>query len=334
MTFQELKKELSQGRLSNNKFILYSKDEYSVRSSLDMFKKLIIMPELNISEINLNTLKDASDIIAQCETLPCMGNKRLILIRADFLSEDSKDKLDLVKSLEKYLTDLPEFTIVVMFFYSKDKRENISKNKKVKKLEKSSVSLITNPKNQSLEKKQIIDSFCKVNQKSIPGDIIKFIISNSSNLDMLINDLDKIKYMTNINIETVREVFSSIEDDDIFDLTDAIGKNEGVKAIEIINNLLAKGIQPMQLVNNIIRQYKMLLYCKVSLMNKLPEQDAAKELKLHPYVCKLLRSQSNHFDMEKIALSLENCINLEVKIKTISIDSKSELELLLVNSLL
>ena len=132
MFFQDLKKQLISNKLNNNKFILYSKDEYNVKTTIELLKKFISFPELNINEIDINNLENPEEIRNRCETIPFMSKKRLIIIKSDFLEENNKDKLKITNFLESYIKDVPNFTILVMYFYQKDKREKITKNKKVK----------------------------------------------------------------------------------------------------------------------------------------------------------------------------------------------------------
>lgn len=157
----------------------------------------------------------------------------------------------------------------------------------------------------------------------------------ANNLDVLKNDLNKINFLNGkITIEKVKEIFNSIEEDDMWDLTDTINAKNGVLALDILNNLLDKGIQPMQVIFNLTKQFKQLLYCKIKLMEGKNDKDISKELKLHPFVASILTSKSNNYSLKQLASNLEACIDLESKVKSIPTDTRSELEMLLINSLM
>ncbi|NMA58627.1 DNA polymerase III subunit delta [Clostridium cochlearium] len=336
MFFQDLKKQLISNKLNNNKFILYSKDEYNVKTTIELLKKFISFPELNINEIDINNLENPEEIRNRCETIPFMSKKRLIIIKSDFLEENNKDKLKITNFLESYIKDVPNFTILVMYFYQKDKREKITKNKKVKKLEKSGALLVANNKNQKAENIELISDFLSKNKNiKIDNNVISYITGMANNLDVLKNDLNKINFLNGkITIEKVKEIFNSIEEDDMWDLTDTINAKNGVLALDILNNLLDKGIQPMQVIFNLTKQFKQLLYCKIKLMEGKNDKDISKELKLHPFVASILTSKSNNYSLKQLASNLEACIDLESKVKSIPTDTRSELEMLLINSLM
>ena len=73
-----------------------------------------------------------------CETIPFMGEKKLVLVyRANFL----KDKTDSTEKktytdMSKYLKDMPSHTVLIMYYLFNDKRETPKKNKKLNTLDK------------------------------------------------------------------------------------------------------------------------------------------------------------------------------------------------------
>lgn len=318
-------------RIDCNKFILYSKDLCSVKKAVEMFKKQVSMPQLNISIID-GDIKDISSVKNACETIPFMSNKRLVIIKADFLGDAEKDKNNLIKDLSKYISKIPDFTILIFYFFPKDKRENINKNSKITKLVKAGAVLVTDPKNNYSQVKTILkNSNIKLNR-----DVENYIIANVESLDLLINDINKLEFIsTNKNINTIKNVFSSLNQDDIFDLTDAINKKDGITVLEIYNSLIAKGELPISILFMLIRQFKLLFYAKIAGMQGISSDDFAKKNKLHPYVCKLLYESSKNYKINSLIKCITLCINLEIRLKSITgIDSKTEVEMLLLKCLL
>lgn len=311
--------------MKENKFIVYSKSEYTILKNLNNIKSGV--DPLNISEIDTSILKDPREIIAKCETLPLLGTKRVIIIKADFLYDDYKDKLNIFKCLKKYIKDIPNFTTLVLYLYQRDKREKISK--RIKELQKQGMTLITDS-NDTLEKRKIVTQFIHENKINIDKEIINFIVTSSSNLDMLINDLDKLKFMKDISIDSIKKAFCSLDEDDLLDLLNEVAENNKATALKIVNVLLDSGSQPVQIVKSIAKQYQRLLYCKAGLMDNKSVDDIASEYKLHPYFCERLCNTAQKLKIVDIAYDLESCMNLSSKILNIAkLDTKSELEILI-----
>jgi DNA polymerase-3 subunit delta len=312
--------------LMDNKIILYSKSEYSILKKLNSVKKGV--EPLNISEIDIKSLVKPEEIISKCETLPLMGKKRVIIIKADFLYDDYKDKLGIFKCLKKYVKSLPNFTILVLYVYKRDKREKISR--RMKGLQKQGMELIMDS-DDTLEKKEILKSFFKDNKLNINSKIIDFMINSSSNLDMFVNDLDKLKFMDIVSIEKVKDVFCSLDDDDILDLLNAISENRKVDELRIINVLLDSGLQPVQIIRSIEKQYNRLIYCKSGMMANKNYSDIAKEYKLNQYFCKRLCSIAKKYQIQDLAYNLEICNDLDKKIiNTGELDVNTEMEMMII----
>ncbi|WP_147566647.1 DNA polymerase III subunit delta [Clostridium tyrobutyricum] len=308
-----------------NKFIIYSKTEFKIRNFLNDLKKCI--NELNISEIDINAILSPQEIIEKCETLPFVGNKRLIIIKADFLYDDYKDTLKINKALKSYIKNVPYFTILVLYLYQRDKREKISK--RIKALQKEGISLITDDKDTDRQKYLFVNRFCKENNIKLEKNVYNFILNNASNLDLLNNDFNKLKFMDKITIETVKKVFCSVSEEDLLDFLNEIGKNRKVNAIQILKNLLDGGSQAIALIRSISKQYQKLIYCKSGLLqNKIPDY-ISKKYGLNPYYCSKLCDMSKQYTLQNLAYNLEICLELDNKIlNQAGVDANTEIELL------
>ncbi|PJI10233.1 MULTISPECIES: DNA polymerase III subunit delta [Clostridium] len=326
INFQELRNQLRMNRWKNA-MILYSVDYYSIKTIIEQFKNYIEIPELNISY--LNDIDNMKQIVNACETLPFMSKRRLVLLKSDFLEPSSKDKNNLLKDISKYISDVPITTILILYSFQKDKRENVSKNKKLLKLERIGASVVVSPKNNSYAVRTLVQDFSRKYNLKLSKDAENFITSNSSNnLDFLINDLSKLRFMDELSIENIKKVFSSLNDQDIFDFTEAISNKDRLTSLEILNSLTRKGETPIGILFMLIRQFKLLFYAKISIEKNVNSEEFAKKNKLHPYFGKIIYSQSKNFTLNELQSYLSICIKSEIKFKTTGA-SKVDLEMLL-----
>ncbi|URZ05959.1 DNA polymerase III subunit delta [Clostridium felsineum] len=326
INFRELRNQLKMNKCKNV-MVLYSVDYYSIKTIIEHLKKYIEVPELNISY--LNDVDNMKQIINACETLPFISKKRLVLLKSDFLESDIKDKNNLLKDISKYIPNVPDTTNLILYSFQKDKRENVSKNKKLLKLEKSGASVVISLKNNSYEVRTLIHDFCEKYNLKLVKDVENFIVANSgNNLDFILNDLNKLRFMDELSIENIKKAFSNLNEQDIFDFTEAISNKDGLTSLEILNSLTQKGETPIGILFMLIRQFKLLFYAKVSIEKKVISEDFAKKNKLHPYVGKIIYSQSENFTLKQLQSYLSICIKYELKFKTTGA-SMVDLEMLL-----
>lgn len=325
ITFHQLNTYIKNGKGTGNMLILYSNDQFNISNILNYLKSKIDMRDLNVC--HLDNIMDKNEILNACETLPLMSSKRLVILKSTFLNDEkNKKKTEIIKWLAKYKP--PESTIFVLYFYQIDKRENINKNNDIKKLEKAGYTVVINNPSPANEAKVLLNSFLKKYNISLDKETQNFIVSNTSNIDVLINDLGKLKNMNDLSLENIKRTFCCLNDSDIFDLTKAISSKDIINSLAILNNLIESGENIIKILFMLIRQFKMLLYVKVSKEANLDIDSTAKKLKMHPYSCKILYSQCENFTITDLKNQLNTCIAYENKFKTIGY-SQVDIELLL-----
>ena len=317
---------------NSNCICLYSKDQFNISKVLSLLSGTIPFPELNIIKESSDDLKNnISSLVEQCETIPFMSPKRLVIINAKIL--EVSDKIDktsnkFIKGLCQYIPKLPNTTILILYFFQKDKRENIKKNNNILKLEKAGALVITNSKVQRTEAANITIEFSAINNLNLDKDIIRYL-SEIDNLDLLNNELNKLIFLDKpINLSMVKDVVSYYDDSDIFNLTDALSKNKAL-ALKIYQDLLDKGKAPISILYMLLRQFKLLYYCKLAKERKFTSDDTAIILKVHPFVCKTLFAQADNFSINQLERKMDQCLILEIKIKSQPLDAKQELEMIL-----
>lgn len=310
----------------NNKIIVYSRSEYTILKNINKFKDGI--NQLNVSEIDISNISDPREIIEKCETLPLLfDKKRVVTINAKFLHDDYKDKYGIFKCLKKYVKNLPDFTVLILYLYKRDKREKISK--RLKELQNQGMNLIVDG-DERMEKLKIISEFVRSNDIRLDQESIDFMITANSNMDMLINDIFKLKFMDNISIASIKKVFSSLEEEDTLDLLNYIADSSKIAALKSLNILMDTGFQPIQIIKSIMKQYQRLIYCKSGIMANKSIKNIAKEYKLHPYFCKRLCGIASNLNIYNLSHDLQMCRDLMIKIMNVSqVDTRSELEILI-----
>jgi len=156
---------------------------------------------------------------------------------------------------------------------------------------------------------------------------------NNNNLWALSRELDKLlAYNKNITLENVRLLTQPNFDDNIFNLTDAIGHGDKVKALELLNRQLETGMQPIYLLSMIIRQFRILIQVKeVAGEERFVNYNfVAKELGLHPFVVQKSIAQSKKYSFEELEKIYRGLQEVDLKLKTSKLSAESLFNFLII----
>ena len=122
-------------------------------------------------------------------------------------------------------------------------------------------------------------------------------------------------------------------DDDVFKLTDAIGRRQKALALRLLTDQLQSGTSPTQLLASITWQFRNLLLVKLLLNEPGPSQSRrAQPLGLHPFVVKKTTAQASRYQLDDLKKIYSRLSNIEHKIKTSRAAPEVLLNLLVVAS--
>ena len=331
-----LEQELSKNHLSNC-YIFCGSDENSIKKYINkIIDKFVNKDFLDFNYTEIDGLNANIDNVTNaCETLPFMSDKKAVVIyRANFL----RDKVDKVmesfsKEILQYVNNIPPECILIMYYIFENDREKESN--KVKKAEKSvSVIKMSKLKGNSLSKK--VSDILKDKGKDINKADLAILCNNvENNLDIIENELEKLYCYTidrEITGKDILEIVTKKNDNDIFNLVDFISQRKPQKSLDILNELIFKGESETSILRMIQRQFKLLFIIKLGLETGKSKEQLLSELKLNPFICEKMMQQSSKFTLNQLKQNVEASLETERILKSKSLDSKLEMELLILKS--
>lgn len=330
-----LEKELKE-RKFHNKYIFCGDNEKTIKDTIKKIKKIAIdenFVELNYSEFDGISVT-VSDIVNACETLPFMNDKKVVVIyRSNFLKDQcDKSEESKYKEIKKYLADIPKECILIMYYIFESNREKESY--KLKSLNKiAHIVKFEKLKGKSLQKK-VKDLFDKRKTNISTAELTMFCNAVDSNLDVIENEVEKLCCYTmgrEITRRDIENIISHKSENDIFNLVDYISQKRPEMVIDILDELIFKGEAITGILRMIERQFKLLLNIKMGIKEGKTKDILSRELKLHPYICEKMMVQSKKFTLRSIINNIEMCLETEKRLKSTTINSKTEMELLLIN---
>lgn len=328
-------------KLKNNEFdncyIFCGNDEKSIKTTIkNILKKTVDDSFIDLNYIQLDGLTvNCDEVINACETLPFMADKKVVTIyRANFLKDKcEKDREKVYKEIIKYMKNLPKECILIMYYIFDGEREKESN--KVKRLSKTTCAVKFPKLKGNFLQKKVKAIFDKKNMKVSKSDLVLFCSCVESNMDIIENEVEKLywyTYQRDIKSQDIYDILSHKNDNDIFNLVDYLSQMKPQKSLDILNELLFKGESVNMILRMIERQFKMLLDIKLGVQNGDTKEILSRELRLHPYICEKMMTQSKRFSFKKVQKSIELCLETEKILKSSSIDSKTEMELLIINT--
>lgn len=338
--------EVKNNRL-NNVYLFCGMDENIIKEDVELIKKRVLneqFKELNCIQYDgMKVTED--DILNACETMPFMDEKKVVVIyRADFLMDKEKGKKEInsksskkendqpYKFIKEYIDRVPSHCILIIYYLFKSNRDKPSN--RIKKLEGKNISLVRIDKLKGVELTNKVRSMFESRGVNIgKTELILFCNEVENNMDIIENEIDKLCSYTegrNICKNDIYDMIPYKSENDIFNLVEYISQSNIKMSIDTLNELSFRGEKITSILRMIQRQYKLLLDIKIRVSNSIPKDKIALDLKLNPYICEKMISQSKGFSEECLQTMIEECLECEKRLKTSSSDQKTDLELLIV----
>lgn len=254
------------------------------------------------------------EVIAEASYFSLDDNKKYLVVNnADFFGSGKLTDEDSEKII-KYVEN-PNPSTVLIF----TTQEGIDSRKKVVKSIKNNGNVINIPK---MDKKAInnyLNNYLKEKSFKIDYQTVNFIMDNSySNLDIMINDLDKIMIYYNkpcqIDYNDVKKIIGEQIESNNFKFVNAVIEKDLKSALKILKGLKTYKVETTSLVLLLAREYRLMYYVK-TLNNKMSLSELMSYLKLADWQINKLYTNSSKFTQDELLNNLVSLCNIDLNIK-------------------
>jgi DNA polymerase III delta subunit len=132
-----------------------------------------------------------------------------------------------------------------------------------------------------------------------------------------------------ITIEAIQQVSSSLKQNTIFDLQNAIGVRDKSKAVKIAYNLLDNGAEPVFIVSMLTRYFTALVKISELKAKKIPEGAAARSIGVHHFFYPGYVKARSSFTDKKLIEVFRSLLKADILIKTTSTGKKEIITILI-----
>lgn len=313
-----------------NTYLIFGLENYLIDEKINEIKTKVKVEDENIIYYDLSS-DSISSVLVEASTVSMFSNKKLIICdNSSFLSSTKVISEDDIKELTKYLEN--QFDDIYIIFIVRE--EKVDSRKKITKLITKISKVYDCNKIESYRLSNYIGDYIRDKGYSISSSSVELIISKVGyELSNIIKELDKMFIYkgtdTKITKEDIDDVITNNLEKNIFELTNAIVNKEKSKVINIYNDLIKSGEDPIKLIVTLSNQFRLILQVKIMRNGGYSEKEIVSILKEHPYRVNLaMKNAYNVDDVKKILLKLSD---LDYEIVTGKTDKFFGFEMFLLN---
>ena len=111
-----------------------------------------------------------------------------------------------------------------------------------------------------------------------------------------------------------------------FDLSDALVSGQTARANALMQDMLREGEQRLMLLSLLQRQYRQLLFLKILVAQKTPQDEIAHQLGVPPFVARKLQPMASRYPLALIKQAYDMLIETEYLVKSSQILEEGSLE--------
>lgn len=264
-------------------------DAYFLQRAQSMLCGLI---EKDFRDFNLSIFYDnykIDDVLKACLCLPYFSLRRVVVIFEYYGKAENKNFLN-------YINNPNTDTVLVIVNYKKSDLKRIEK-----------IVFVDCNKEEPSTLKSWIPKIAANYNAQISGDAVNLLIEYC-NLDMarINNEIKKLSdFSAVIDAEAVRLMVYKDVDYQVFELTDAIYKNDNFSALNILESLLEKNDSSYisLILVTIFNAFKRMYYIKISAITDI---EISALLNIKEYAVKVLRRQSAKYTIQFLQNALKS----------------------------
>ncbi|MDH7603482.1 MAG: DNA polymerase III subunit delta [Melioribacter sp.] len=320
-SINELIKELKKKNLLPVYFIC-GEDNYNINYSVELIinsAKQFVKSDFDIEIIDAERGQNFSQIIDMALAFPFGGGKKIIVVK-------NFDKLNDKKLLSDYLVSPAEFTILILVQNSKV--SDLSKEPFASLIEKGFLFEIKTESGDELVdwlERKAEEYKIKLTRENI-YNILEIVGEDKSLLESQLQKisiylLDKEK----VTFEEIKKLISSTKQYSIFDLQEAIGRGDKVKAIEVAYNLLDSGQEIIVIINMLAKFVLTVSQILEMIKTNVNDNEAARKLQLSWYYYINCKKANFLFSDSRLLNASRALFEADLSVKTTAIDPKTVL---------
>ena len=270
--------------------------------------------------------------LAEAETAPFFGERRVILVKNPYFFTAEKDKEvehDLAK-LENYLRAPAPFSIVVFFA----PYEKLDERKKMTKLAKEQSEVVIAAPLAEAELRAWVRRRIESQGAQASDEAIDVLLRRAgTQLSALANEIDKLALFAGsggtIEAAAVERLVARTPEENVFVLVEQVAKRDIPGALQTFYDLLEHSEEPIKILALLAGHFRLLAQVKWLAQTGYGQTQIASALKVHPFRVKLALAQAARFSDAELTEAITELAAADYDVKSGAMDRRLAVELLL-----
>ena len=293
---------------------LFEGVEENIKAATLTALRKAILPE-GFEELNESLMDSpATDaIIAACETLPFMADKRLVVVREH---PALTGRADADEKLIAYIPQVPESTVLVFIAQGK-----ADARKKLYSAIKKTNGIVTFSALTDAELNAwVVKNFSGLGKtcSAQVAALLTFTVGNDTAL--LRTEIEKLASLTGerdaITEADVQAVATRSVECTVFELVDAVVAGQQGKAFGLLRDMLTSGSDRLGILAMLLRQFRLMQHIKIMQFEKLSTQDIKQRLGIAPFAAERCMRQASGYSGGQVKRAVRICLDAEYRVKS------------------
>ena len=293
---------------------LFEGVEENIKAATLQNLRKAILPE-GMEELNESVMDaPATDaIIAACETLPFLADKRLVIVKEHPALTGRADADD---RLISYVANVPESAILVFLCRGKaDARKKLyGAIKKVNGI----VSFA--PLTDAELNAWIVKTFNGLGKTVSPQTASVLSFTVGSDTALLRREIEKLAALAGdrdtVTEEDVHVVATRSVECTVFEMVDAVVAGQQGKAFGLLRDMLTTGSDRLGILAMLLRQFRLMQHIKIMQFEKLSPSDIKQRLGIAPFAAERCMRQASGYTGGQVKKAVQICLNAEYQVKS------------------
>lgn len=327
MSLELLKNYIKKGTLPQV-YLFFGVEVYLINYYLKKLESVLIDPNFKAFNYVILEGKDClQQIIRSCETVPIMGSNKLIVVKESKIfanQESNKDSIDIIK----YLKNIPQGIYVVFV-----ETEVNKKNEMYNMINKCGLCVEFDYQSSANLTKwvcKVFDSYKIIINQRTAEYLVNLCGPEMTNIFNEIKKLiDYVGEGNMVRIEDIDSICIKPLQNKVFEMVNSLAEKNLYKAYQILNEILILK-EPLQKIMILVyKHFKNMFYVKKLKLSGHPYDEIAKALNLQPYIVNKYIKQSEKYSVEHLRKIIDDCLEIDSRVKTGRIDPRIGLETLM-----
>jgi len=332
MDYKQAAREWSQG-IFRPIYVLFGTETFIMREWIDLLVSKAVEPSTRDFTLSRYDLSETplEVVLEDARTPAFLATRKLVIAsNAQFLTgeKDTSKVVHHTEALIEYILN-PAEDVTLVLYTSVDK---LDERKKVVKNAKHSAVTLSFPKLKFDELSQWIQKKATAKGVVIETDAVAMLIERvGTQCALLASEIEKcalfVGHGETIRKETIEALTIRATEEDIFDLIRAITNKHAEQAMTLFHHLLNKKEEPIKVLMMLARQFRLIIHVYELNKRGFSQTQMVATLRSHPYPVQLASAQAKRFDIETLMDVMNELAQLDMAIKTGTIDKVLGIEL-------